>query len=66
MPRLSELYFLYSMLEDGQIDPRSFLINQLYSAAISFEHRIVIRGLITPIVRLVGVEPNPDNRVVGS
>ena len=66
MPRLSELYFLYSMLEGDRIDLGSLLVNQSYSAATSSAHRIVIGGLITPIARLVGVEPNPDDRVVGS
>ena len=58
--------FLYSMLKGDQIDPSSFLANQLYSATTSSAYGIVIRGLITPIARLLGVEPNPDDRVTGS
>ena len=53
------------MLEGNRIDSRSFLVNQLYSAATSSTHRIVIVGLITAIARLVGVEPKPNDRVVG-
>ena len=52
--------------KDDWIDPGSFLVNQLYSAATSSEHRIVIEGLITLIARLVGVEPNPDDKAAGS
>jgi len=65
VPHLFELYFLHNMLEGDPIDPVSFFVNQLYSAVISSAHRIVIGGLITPIARLVGVELNPDDRVVG-
>jgi len=54
------------MLVGDRIDPGSFLVNQLSSAATSSAHRVVIGGLITPIARLVGVEPNPDNAVIGS
>jgi len=50
VPCLSELYFLYSMLEGNRIDPGPFLVNQLYSAAISSAHTIVIKGLITPLL----------------
>ena len=42
-----------------------FFANQLLSVAASFAKRIIIGGLITPIVRLVGIEPNLDNRVLG-
>ena len=66
MPHLSELYFLYHMLEGDRIDPRSFLVNLSYSVATSSAHRIVIRGLITPITRLVAAESNLDDRVIGS
>ena len=52
VPRLSELYFLNSMLEGDSIDPRPFLV--MHSASPTFAHRIVIGGLITPIARLVG------------
>jgi len=65
VPHLSKLYFLYSMLESDRIDPRSFLVNQVYSIATSSAHRIVIRGLITPITRMVAAEPNIDDRVTG-
>ena len=65
VPRLCQLYFLYSMLEGDRIDPGSFLVNQLYSVGTSYAHRIVIGGLITPIAKLVGVEPNTDDRVAG-
>jgi len=65
VPHLFELYFLHNMLEGDPIDPVSFFVNQLYSAVISSAHRIVIGGLITSIARLVGVELNPDDRVVG-
>ena len=65
VPHISELYVLYSVLEGDQIDLGPFLVNQLYNAAHSFAHRIVISGLITPIAGLVGVKPNPDDRVGG-
>jgi len=58
VPRLSEVYFLYSMLEGDRIGPWSFLANQLYSAATSSAHRVVIGGRITTIARLVRVELN--------
>jgi len=54
------------MVESDRIDPKSFLVTQLYSATTSFTHRIVIRGFITPILRLARVDPNPDERVTGS
>ena len=54
------------MLEGDHIDLGSFLVNQLYSAATSSIHTIVIRGLITPIASLLGVEPNHDDRVADS
>jgi len=41
------------------------LVNQLYSVATSSTHRIVIEGLISPVATLIGVELNPDDRVVG-
>jgi len=66
VPRLSNLYFLYSMLEGDWINLGSFLAFQLYSAATSSAYRIVIKGLISPISRLVGVELKPDDRVAGS
>jgi len=49
------------MLEGTRIDPGSFFANQLLSAAISSKKRMVITGLITPIARSVGTEPNPDD-----
>ena len=63
MTHISELYFLRSMLEGTRIDPSSFCANQLLSAATNFAKRIVIRDLITPIVRKVSIEPNLDDRV---
>ena len=66
VPHLSELYFLHSMYKGDSTDPGSFLVNQLFSAATMFAYRIVIGGLITPIARLVGVKPNPDDRVISS
>jgi len=66
VPRLFELYFLYSIPEGDRIDPESFLVNRLYNAATSSAHKIAIGGPIIPIARLVGVEPNPNDRVVGS
>jgi len=54
------------MLEGDRIDPGSFLVNQLYMAATSSAHRIVIGGLIIAIATLVSVEPNPDDRVASS
>ena len=54
------------MLEDDRTDVGSFFVNQSYSAATSPAHRIVIGGLITSVVKIVGVEPNPDDRVAGS
>ena len=54
------------MLQGDWLDPSSFLANQLHSAATSSAQRIVNGGLITPIARYVGVEPNLDDRVPGS
>jgi len=42
VPCLCELYFLFSILEGDSIDHGSFLVNQLYIAATSSAHRIVI------------------------
>ena len=64
--RLSELYFLSCMLDDVQLGPRSFLARQLYSASVSTNGRTVISGIITTIARLLGVEPNPEDKVSGS
>jgi len=44
VPRLSELYFLYSLMNGEWIDPRSFLAHQLYSVATSIIGRIIIGG----------------------
>jgi len=66
VPRMSELYFLYSMLEGDPIDLGSFLVNQLRSVATSSIHNIVNGAFITPIAGLVVVEPNPDDIVTCS
>ena len=63
---LSKFDIFYSMLEGDRIDPGSFLFNQFYSVATSSAHRIVIGALITPITGFGGVEPNPDDKVLGS
>jgi len=47
---LSELYFLYSILQGNQLDPGSSLVNQLHSAATSSAQKIVIRGLLPPLL----------------
>ena len=66
VPRLSELYLLSCMLNGDQLDPSSFLARQLHNAAVSTKDRIVIGAIITTITRLLGVEPNPEDRVSGS
>jgi len=40
------------------------LSRQLYSAAISTNGRIVIGGILTTIARFLGIEPNPEDRVL--
>ena len=64
--RLFEMYFLYSMLEGTHIGHGSFFVNQLLSAAINSTNRIV-NGILsfTPIVGLVGIAHNPNDRVFG-
>ena len=64
--RLSELYFLNSMLEGTCIELGYFFANQLLSATTSSVKRIMIGGLITPIARSISIEPNHDDRVSGS
>jgi len=64
--RLSELYFLSSMLDGVQLDPGSFLARRLHSAAVNAKGVILIGGIMTTIARYLGVEPNPENRVSGS
>ena len=54
------------MMNSDRIDPRSFLATQLYSVPTSSVRRIVIGGIITPIARLVCIEPNPNDRVLRS
>ena len=44
----------------------SFLAHQLYSAVTSTKGRIAIVGIITLIVRFLGIEPNLDDGVSGS
>jgi len=66
VPRLSELYLLSCMLNGVQLDPGSFLARQLYSDAVSTKGRIVIGGIVTSTARLLGIEPNPEDRVSGS
>ena len=63
---LSELCFSYNMLQDNRLYLDSFLVSQLHSAGTSSTQRIVIGGLITPIARFVGIDPNLDDRVAGS
>jgi len=48
-------YFLHTMSQG--IDLGSFFTNQLLSATTSSAKKIVIGGFITPIARLVGIEP---------
>jgi len=62
--RLFELYSLCSTLQGTRIDPGSFFASQLLSAATSSAKRIEIEGFITPIARLVNIEPNPDDESV--
>ena len=62
VPYLSELYFLYNILQGDRLDPGSSFVNQLHNTATSSAHRIVIGGLITPIHRLVEIELNPNDR----
>jgi len=52
VPRQSELHVLYSMLQGDRLDPGSSLVNQLYREATSSTSRIVIGGLITPLLGL--------------
>jgi len=66
VPRLFELYFLFCMLDGVQLGIGPLLARQLHSAAVSSKVRIVIGEIITTIVRLLGVEPNPEDRVSGS
>jgi len=66
VPRLSKLYFLYNMLPRDCLNPGSFLVSHLHSVATSFVQRIVIRGLITPIARYIGIDPNADDRALDS
>ena len=54
------------MLDSVHLDPGSFLARQLYSVAISNKDRIVIGGIVTTIVRFLGAEPNPGDRVFRS
>jgi len=54
------------MLDIVQHDPSSFLARQLHSAAVSTKGRIVIGGIVTTIVRFLGIEPKPEDRVFGS
>jgi len=63
IPHLSELYFLYSILQGTLMDHGSFFSNQLLIAATSSTKRMVSRGLMTPIGRSVGTQHNPDDRV---
>ena len=61
VPRLSERYFLFNMMNVNPIDPGSFLAHQLHSTATSTVDRIVIEGFITTIARSLGVVPNPKD-----
>jgi len=54
------------MLDGVQLDRCSFLVRQLHSAAVSTKDRIVIGGIVTTIARILGVQPNPEDRVYGS
>ena len=62
---LSELYFLYSMLQGGRLDLGLFLVSRLNSVATSSTQMIMIQGLITPIARLIAILLNPNDRVPG-
>ena len=54
------------MLQGDRLNPGFFLDSQLHVAATSFVQKIVIGGLVTPIERSVGIDPNPNNRIPGS
>jgi len=49
------------MLDGVQLDPGSFLARQLQSPAVSTKGKIVIGGIITTIIRFLGVKPNPES-----
>jgi len=51
VPRLYKPCFLHSILEGTRIDPSLFFSDQLLSAATNSTNRIVIGGILTPIVR---------------
>jgi len=61
--RLPELYFWSCMLDVIQFNLSSFLANQLYSATVSTKGRVAICDIVTTIVRFLGIQPNPDDRV---
>ena len=52
------------MVNIGHIDMRSFLATQLYSETTGTLGRIVIGGIISPVTRLVSVDPSSDNKVL--
>ena len=53
------------MLQGKRLDPRSFLSCQLSNAVTSTKRRIVIAGIIASIVKFLGIESNPNDRVSG-
>ena len=50
----------------AQLNLGLFLARKLYSAAVSTKGRIVIGGAVATIARLLGIEPNLEDRVPGS
>ena len=55
--------FCIACLKVTGLTPDHFWSISCIGAVTSSTNRIVIEGLITPIARLVGVEPNPNDRV---
>jgi len=66
IPRLFELYFLSCIFDGVQTNPKAFLARQLCSDGVSTKGRIVIGGIISTIARFLGIEPNPEDRVLDS
>jgi len=64
VPRLSEQYFMSSMVNGDWIHPGSFVVHQLYSATTSTTGRVVIGGLITSIAYPLGVKHNLEDRLL--
>jgi len=60
------LYFSSRTLNGAHLNPGSFLAKSLYIATVSTKGRIVIGGIVTNIVKFLGIEPNSKDRVSGS